>query len=72
MAKYTIVLTQEDDGRYTVSVPALSGCHTWGDSVEHAVQMAHEAIDLYLEDLRAHREPPPSDDAIVITTVEVA
>ena len=72
MNKYTVVLTREEDGRYSVSVPALSGCHTWGDSEEHAIEMAHEAIDLYLEELRASDESPPSDETVVVTTIEVA
>ncbi len=72
MNKYTVVLTYEADGRVSASVPALPGCHTWGDSVEDAVAMAHEAIDLYLAELRSQDQPAPSDDAIVVTTVEVA
>ena len=72
MNKYTIVLKLEEDGRHSVSVPALPGCHTWGDSFEHAVEMAHEAIRLYLEELQANNEQAPSDDAVAVTTVEVA
>ena len=67
-----IVLKREEDGRYSVAVPALPGCHTWGDSKDHAVEMAREAIDLYLKELRAHQEPQPSDEDVAITTVEVA
>lgn len=72
MHTYTIVLTREEDGRYSASVPALPGCHTWGDSLDHALQMAQEAISLYLEDLRAHHEPEPRDTAVTVATVEVA
>jgi predicted RNase H-like HicB family nuclease len=61
MPKYSIVLIQEGDDRYSVSIPALSSCHTGGDSVDCAIQIAHEAIDLYLEKLRAHHVSPPSD-----------
>ena len=70
--KYTVVLTREEDGRVSVSVPALPGCHTWGDSEEHALEMALAAIGLYLEELRASDGSPPSDETIVVTTVEVA
>jgi antitoxin HicB len=40
---YRIHLTPEPEGGYTVTVPALQGCVTWGRDYEHAVQMAHEA-----------------------------
>ena len=72
MSKYSIVLTPENDGRYSVSVPALPGCHTWGDSFEHAVDMAREAIDLYLEDLKANHEAAPQETSVVLASVEVA
>ena len=71
MNRYAIVVTREDDGRHSASVPALPGCHTWGDSYDHAVSMAHEAIGLYLEDLRAHREPARAATSVAVTTVEV-
>ena len=72
MAVYTIVLAKEEDGRFSVSVPALPGCHTWGDSYEHALTMAREAIDLYLEELKAHNEQVPTDESVSLATVEVA
>lgn len=72
MNKYTVVLTREEDGRFSASVPALPGCHTWGDSFDHAVEMAHEAIGLYLEELRANHQQAPSDEAVVVTTIEIA
>lgn len=58
---YTVVLLREPDGRYSVSVPALSGCFTWGDNIAHALQMAEEAIGLYLEVLEEDGEAVPED-----------
>ncbi len=58
---YTVVLTREQDGRYSVFVPALDGCFTWGKTVPHALQMAEEAIQLYLEVLQEDGEPIPRD-----------
>jgi antitoxin HicB len=48
---YTVVLTREEDGRYTASVPALVGCPPFGRSVEEALAMAKEAAELYVETL---------------------
>lgn len=58
---YRILLTQEPEGGYTVKVPALSGCITYGENIEHAMVMAKEAIELYVETLQAEGEPVPDD-----------
>jgi len=58
---YTVVFVREQDGRYSVSVPALPGCHTWGESLPHAVRMVEEAMQCHLESLQAHGDPIPPD-----------
>ena len=58
---YTVVFTREKDGRYSVSVPALEGCFTEGDSFPDAVLMAEEVIALFLESLRDRGRPIPDD-----------
>jgi antitoxin HicB len=58
---YTVVLFREPDGRYSVSVPALKGCHTWGDTVPDALDNAREAITGYVEMLREDGEAIPED-----------
>ena len=35
---------KEPEGSYSVSVPALPGYVTYGDTVEHAILMAREAM----------------------------
>jgi predicted RNase H-like HicB family nuclease len=42
-----------------------------GDSYEHAVVMAREAIDLYLKDAKAHDEKLPVETSVVLASVEV-
>ncbi|MBD1394065.1 type II toxin-antitoxin system HicB family antitoxin [Mucilaginibacter glaciei] len=49
---YQIVITPEDEGGFSVSVPELPGCFTQGETLEEAVDMANEAIALYLESLK--------------------
>jgi len=46
---YRILLTPEDEGGFSVSVPALPGCFTQGETIEEAIEMAKEAISLYIE-----------------------
>ncbi len=63
---YKILLHKEPEGQYTVTVPALPGCVTFGENVDHAIQMAREAIELYIEELQARGEDVPDDS----TTLE--
>jgi len=49
--KLSILLTPEDEGGYSVSVPELPGCFTQGETIEEALDMAKEAICLYVESL---------------------
>lgn len=58
---YRILLTREPEGGFTVNVPALPGCVTFGENIEHAMEMAKEAIELYIETLQADGEPVPDD-----------
>src|SRR5690349_25026417 len=40
---YKILLNKEPEGSYTVTVPALPGCITYGENIDHAISMAKEA-----------------------------
>lgn len=56
MYSYKIYLHKEVEGGFTVSVPALPGCITYGDDVDEALMMAKEAIELYIEELKERGE----------------
>lgn len=43
------VVIWEEDGVWCGSVPALPGCHTWGNSYEHLLKMLQEAIQGWLD-----------------------
>lgn len=58
---YKILLYKEPEGKYTASVPTLPGCITFGENIEHAIEMAKEAIELYIEELEARGEEVPDD-----------
>ena len=60
--QYTIILDPdpEEEG-YTVTVPALPGCVTQGETIEEAIAMAKDAIRLYIETLIADGEPVPQE-----------
>ena len=49
---YRILLKEEPEGGYTVTVPALPGCITYGEDLNQALEMAKEAIEGYIELLK--------------------
>ena len=49
--RYPIVIHKDPDSDYGVTVPDLPGCFSGGDSMEEAIEMAHEAILCHIEGL---------------------
>lgn len=45
---YTVFFEPADEGGYVVTVPALTGCVTQGENLKEAIEMAQDAIQLYL------------------------
>jgi antitoxin HicB len=59
---YRVLLNKEPEGGYTVMVPVLPGCITYGETTEEAIENVKEAITLYIESLAAHNEPIPTEE----------
>jgi antitoxin HicB len=57
--EYTAFFEANEHGGYTVTVPALPGLVTEGKNLEHARDMAKDAIRCYIEGLRKAKEPIP-------------
>lgn len=72
--KFKVVLEWDEEGKgYVVSVPALPGCFTQGDTVEEALARAREAIQGHLEALVEAGLPLPAQDVdIAEVQVEIA
>ncbi|HEY4364126.1 MAG TPA: type II toxin-antitoxin system HicB family antitoxin [Bryobacteraceae bacterium] len=69
--KFTVMLEKEADGGYVVSVPALPGCVSQGDSREEALANIREAAELYIEDCIEAGDPVPTESGrefIEVTT----
>jgi antitoxin HicB len=68
--KFNVILEPADEGGFNVSVPALDGCYTQGETEEEALQNAKEAILCYLEGLEKLNEIK-SKPGIPLREVEV-
>ncbi len=53
--KFRVVIEPQEEGGYTVYVPALPGCVSQGSTVDEAMENIKEAITLYLESLRERK-----------------
>lgn len=70
LRRFKIILEKDPKGGYSVSVPALSGCATQGETVEECMANAKEAIELYIESLKEDNLPIPESD-VLLEEVEV-
>jgi len=66
---FTLVFKEESEGGYTVIVPSLPGCVTYGKTLEEAKEMAKDAIKGYLGSLKKHNEKIPDEESIFLSTV---
>ena len=69
--KFTVVLEPEEEGGFTVRVPALPEIITYGKDEAEALAMAEDAIRLVLEDSLARGEPLPNGEPARVREVIV-
>lgn len=62
--RYPVVLLPAEEGGYTVIAPDLKGCVTQGENVEEALEMAKEAIRLWLETALEEKEKLPEPSSL--------
>ena len=67
MHKYELIIYwSEEDGRYVVEVPELSGCMADGESYEEAIKNANIVISEWIETARSlGREIPQPKGRLV-------
>ncbi|MDR3642601.1 MAG: type II toxin-antitoxin system HicB family antitoxin [Candidatus Doudnabacteria bacterium] len=70
--RYNLVFQSEPEGGFTVIVPALPGCVSYGKNLKQAKAMAQDAITGYLQSLRKHGKNIPNDNDSFITVTEVS
>ena len=58
--QFAIVMHKDKSSDYGVTVPDLPGCFSAGGSVDEALAMAKEAIEVYLEQLDRRRQARPA------------
>lgn len=67
---YNLIFRPEPEGGFTVFVPSLPGCISYGKTLEKAREMVLDAIEGYVQSLRKHKEPIPNDDKSFIASLD--
>ena len=72
--QYTAVFESDPDvGGYTVTIPALPGCISEGDTFEAALKNIQEAASLYLEVMAEKgRKFEEEDRRVIVAPIQVA
>ena len=73
MKTFKVVLEEDPEGKWTLTVPALPGYVACGDTEEEVLALAREGIVFHMESLREEGLPVPegAGDAKVVS-LEVA
>lgn len=59
--RYTVVLREEADGGFVVTVPALPGCVSQGETREEAMANIREAAEGWIEDCIESGDTVPTE-----------
>ena len=69
--RYNVIFRPEPEGGFTVIVPSLPGCVSYGKNLKEAKKMAIDAIKGYIASLKKHKERVPTDEESLFTSVEI-
>jgi predicted RNase H-like HicB family nuclease len=63
MMRKVVLIPDLDDGGYIAEVPTLPGCYSQGETLEEVLANIKEAIQGYVEALKADGLPVPDEDS---------
>ena len=63
---YTIVVRPDDNNTFVAYVPAIKGCHAWGESEKEARQELDNVFDMILEEYLEQGKALPNDVEIKV------
>jgi predicted RNase H-like HicB family nuclease len=61
---YRIMIEADEDATYHGYVPALTGCHTWGKTIQETRSRLQDAMKAYIQSLIDDGEPVPEEHGI--------
>ncbi len=63
---YTVVIRSDDNNTFVAYVPAIEGCHAWGETAEAAKAELDNVFAIILEEYQETGRSLPQDVELVI------
>lgn len=63
---YRVIIEPDERNTFHAYVPALPGCHTWGETLKEARENIRDAMGAYLRSMHAHGEVIPEERGMEI------
>jgi predicted RNase H-like HicB family nuclease len=63
---YTIVIRPDDNGTFVAYVPAINGCHAWGQTPDEARAELNNVFDMIAEEYQQSGKPLPPDVRLTV------
>jgi predicted RNase H-like HicB family nuclease len=63
---YTMVVRPDDNGTFVAYLPAIPGCHAWGETSEQACEGLADVFGMIQEEYRESEKPLPEDVEVVV------
>lgn len=70
---YRVIIEPDEKNTFHGFVPALPGCHTWGETLEQTRKNVLDAMGVYIRSLQADGEKIPEDKGVeIMETISVS
>jgi len=69
--RFSVIIERDEEG-YFAFCPELQGCYSQGKTYEEVLENVRDAIRLHVEDRLEMGEAIPQDEAVSLTSLEIA
>jgi predicted RNase H-like HicB family nuclease len=63
---YTVVIRPDDNGTFVAYVPAIQGCHAWGQTADKARDELRNVFQMISEEAEEQHRPLPDDVELTV------
>jgi predicted RNase H-like HicB family nuclease len=67
LQSYTVVLLPDDNGTFVAYVPAIAGCHAWGQTIDEAQAELIQVFEMIREEYQKAGQELPEDVELAVT-----
>ncbi len=67
LKNYTVVLRPDSNGTFVAYVPAITGCHAWGNTTEEAQAELVHVFEMIRDEYKEAGKELPEDVEVAVT-----